>query len=215
MENDQAAPAQAPIAAAGKLGGAQSGGLLAVCWKKYIQELNQRPLRTKCITSACIAGLSDVVAQLIISGSYQNVKRTLAVACFGAIYSGPSAHYWQKFMEHLFAGKKDFQTVLKKVVVDQLTYGPVCNVLFMSFATLVLEGKSLSFLMQKIPRDYPGVQLNGWRLWPLAALINYRFVPLQFRVLFINLTALVWTTFLLLKSKRAQALQVVTKAAAA
>lgn len=38
----------------------------------------------------------------------------------------------------------------------------------------------------QIKRDYPLVQLNGWKLWPLAALINYKFVPLQFRVLFIN-----------------------------
>ncbi len=87
----------------------------------------------------------------------------------------------------------------------------------MSFAALVLEGRPLSFVLQKIPRDYPGVQLNGWRLWPLAALINYRFVPLQFRVLFINVVAFIWTTFLLLKAKRAQAQTIlaVTKPAAA
>ena len=33
---------------------------------------------------------------------------------------------------------------------DQVTYGPLCNILFMSFATLVLEGKSLQFLSQKV-----------------------------------------------------------------
>jgi hypothetical protein len=50
-------------------------------------------------------------------------------------------------------------------------------------------------------RDYPKVQMNGWRLWPLAALINYKFIPLQFRVLFVNMVALFWGTFLLLSSK--------------
>ncbi|KXZ53212.1 hypothetical protein GPECTOR_7g1105 [Gonium pectorale] len=107
-------------------------------------------------------------------------------------------------MEWLFSGKKDFQSVLLKVLIDQLTYGPVCNILFMSFAALVLEGRPVAKVVSKILSDYPGVQLNGWRLWPLAALINYRFVPLQFRVLFINLVALCWTTFLLLSSKRKQ-----------
>lgn len=81
----------------------------------------------------------------------------------------------------------------------------------MAFATLVLEGRSLAELRVKIGKDYPSVQLYGWRLWPLAALINYRFVPLQFRVLFINLVALCWTTFLLLRAKRAQQLVAAAK----
>ena len=37
-----------------------------------------------------------------------------------------------------------------QVLVDQTTYGPLCNLLFMSFATVVLEGKSFSFLRSKI-----------------------------------------------------------------
>lgn len=114
-------------------------------------------------------------------------------------------------MEVLFRGKNDMLTVLRKVVLDQLTYGPVCNVLFMSFATLALEGKSLAALRQKVATDYPAVQLSGWKLWPLAALINYRFVPLKFRVLFINLVALFWSTFLLLRSKAAATAAVVAR----
>lgn len=117
----------------------------------------------------------------------------------------------QKFMEVLFRGKSDMVTALRKVVLDQLTYGPVCNILFMSFATLALEGKSLGALRQKIATDYPSVQVNGWKLWPLAALINYRFVPLKFRVLFINMVALFWSTFLLLSSKAATAGAVVAR----
>jgi hypothetical protein len=30
------------------------------------------------------------------------------------------------------------------------------------------------------------------QVWPLAGLINYRYIPLQYRVLFINLVALCW-----------------------
>lgn len=175
--------------------------MLAVAWNGYLNQLSRRPLRTKALTSACIAGLSDVVAQNIATGRYSSWKRTLAVACFGFLYSGPSAHFWQKFMEYAFQGKRDLQTVLLKVLVDQSTYGPVCNVLFMAFASLVLEGRTMSFTARRIRTDFPAVQRNGWRLWPLAALINYKFVPVQFRVLFINVVALLWTTFLILRSK--------------
>uniref|UniRef100_A0A7S0N794 Peroxisomal membrane protein MPV17 n=1 Tax=Chlamydomonas leiostraca TaxID=1034604 RepID=A0A7S0N794_9CHLO len=175
--------------------------VLSLAWQRYLFNLNQKPLRTKALTSAFIAGLSDVIAQRIISGGYKNSRRTLAIACYGLIWNGPSAHFWQKFMEYLFPGKTDMKTVLKKVLIDQLSYGPVCNLLFMSFATTVLEGRSLVFLRAKVQRDYPLVQLNGWKVWPLAALINYRFVPLQFRVLFINCVALCWSIFLLMRAR--------------
>lgn len=120
-------PIQQGVALGKDSPGNLQGGILTLCWKNYNQQLVQRPLRTKCITSACLAALSDVVAQLAISGSYKSVRRTFAIACYGAIYSGPSSHYWQRFMEHLFSGKKDMRTVLQKVLVDQLSYGPLCN----------------------------------------------------------------------------------------
>lgn len=47
------------------------------------------------------------------------------------------------------------------------------------------------------------MQRAGWRLWPLAALANYRLVPLRLRVLFINAVALCWSVFLLLSSRAA------------
>ncbi|PNH01180.1 Peroxisomal membrane protein PMP22 [Tetrabaena socialis] len=102
-------------------------GVAGLAWSKYLHQLNKRPLQTKSITSACVAGLSDVIAQLIVSGRYTSWKRTLAVACFGFGFTGPTAHFWQKFMEYLFSGKNDMRTVLVKVLVDQCTYGPVCN----------------------------------------------------------------------------------------
>jgi hypothetical protein len=53
----------------------------------------------------------------------------------------------------------------------------------------------------QIKTEYPRVQLSGWRVWPLAALFNYAFVPLHLRVLFINCVALCWTTYLLMRAK--------------
>jgi hypothetical protein len=144
-----------------------------------------------------------------------------------------------------------------QVLLDQLTYGPLCNILFMSYTSTVvggesgaakrspvaagvtlacappaaptgaplsetahrcscphgstweqgppspssrrprrrccpLAGMSAEQLAARLRRDYPSVQQQGWRLWPLASLVNYRFVPIQYRVLFVNLVALCW-----------------------
>lgn len=58
--------------------------------------------------------------------------------------------------------------------------------------SLVVEGRSARATKQRLQQDYPRIQLNGWKVWPLAALINYRYVPLKLRVLFVNLVAFCW-----------------------
>eukprot|EP00798_Chlamydomonas_sp_ICE-L_P010234 gene10234-8151_t len=140
---------------------AASGGVLNVAWQRYLFQLQKRPIRTKAITGACIAGVSDVIAQRILHGQHKNWKRTIAMALYGLIWSSPSAHYWQKFMDMFFQGKSDVNTVAKKVVLDQLTFGPLSNFMFMSFATLVLEGQSMAFLKNKLSNDFWGVQYGA------------------------------------------------------
>ena len=56
------------------------------------------------------------------------------------MWSGPSNHYWQQFLERTFKGRKDAATVVEKVIVDQLVYGPLCNILLLSYISLLIEG---------------------------------------------------------------------------
>ncbi|GFH14360.1 uncharacterized protein HaLaN_10399, partial [Haematococcus lacustris] len=73
--------------------------LLQLGWQRYLYQLHKKPLRTKALTSAMIASISDIVAQRIISGGYRNWRRTLAMAIYGFLWNGPSAHFWQMFMQ--------------------------------------------------------------------------------------------------------------------
>ena len=83
-----------------------------------------------------------------------------------------------------------------KVVIDQLSYGPCCNLLALSWFALAVEGKSLGATREKLWRDYLGVQLAAWRLWPAVALLNYRFVPLQVRTFRRVVVCVFWGLFL-------------------
>lgn len=169
--------------------------IIDVLWSNYLRQLRRRPLRTKAVTSAVILGLSDMIAQGL-NGKPFAVRRNLAAALWGLCWSGPSAHFWQNFMERISRGRRDIPAVLVKVLFDQLTYGPLNNLITMAFLTLVVEDKGLEHFLHKVVHEYPRIQLNGWKVWPLAAMFNYLFVPLQRRVLFLNCIALGWTTFL-------------------
>ncbi|CAL5219508.1 g1351 [Coccomyxa viridis] len=182
---------------------APKGGLLAVAWGRYLKQLEKTPLETKALTSATLAGLSDIVAQRIVSRGALNWRRTAAIALYGLVWSGPSLHYWQQLQERIFKGKRDPVSLVKRVLLDQLTFGPFCNALFMSYIAMVVEGRSWDFTKAKLYTDFSGVQKNGWRLWPLASWITYQYIPLRLRVLFVNVVAFFWSTFLNYSSRTA------------
>eukprot|EP00877_Chromochloris_zofingiensis_P002350 jgi/Chrzof1/12115/Cz06g21270.t1 len=171
-----------------------------LAWARYKQQLQQKPLRTKALTSACIASLSDVIAQRMIAKRY-DWQRTVKMALYGLLWGGPSAHYWQEWLQRLFARKQGSLVPVQKVMVDQVTYGPLQNLIFMMFSAMALNGASVEETIQQMVRDFPSVQRQGWKVWPLAGIINYKFVPLECRVLFINLVALCWGTFLIVRSR--------------
>ena len=183
-------------------GGRRRGGGV---WAAYQRALRARPLGTKALTAAAVQGGSDVLAQLLTRcgpGAALDLRKALKMAAFGLLWGGPSIHYWQRFMEEVaFRGARPgFGTVLVKTVLDQATYGPVQNLAFMSFITLAVEGKSLAALRRLVHENFWGVQLNGWKVWPLAALINYRYLPVPFRAPFANLVALGWSMFLIMRT---------------
>jgi peroxisomal membrane protein 2 len=194
--------------------------LLHLAWRRYQAQLRARPLATKAITAAAIAALSDAAAQWIAASSSSargsggkkrpsyDPARTLKMALLGLVWSGPSAHYWQDFLQRAVpqpgAGaspERAAAALLKKVALDQFTYGPACNLVFMAYTTLVVAGAGLGELGVKVRRDFAAVQRNGWRVWPLCSAISYRFVPLEYRVLFANVVALGWTTYLNLNAR--------------
>lgn len=118
-------------------------------------------------------------------------------------------------LEHSVPGKLMSSNL--QVVLDQTTYGPLCNILLIScecafvssptdyqtdpVSTLpcvcadlsfIVEGRSAQTTKKRLQRDYPNIQKNGWKVWPIAALINYRYVPVKLRVLFVNVVAFCW-----------------------
>ena len=151
-------------------------------------------------------------------------RRLRAMMLFGAIFSGPANHFWQLFLERVVFAPRVSEAkggarhgrqlqlsersivgrfgdraghlimTLARVAVDQATFGPFCNLVFVSFITLVLDAKGS---IGSIPSRFISAQLAGWRFWPLAALVSYGAVPIRLRVLWMNFAALVWSTWLI------------------
>ena len=112
-------------------------------------------------------------------------------------------------VERLFEGwTASAATAARKVLLDQLTFGPVSNIAFMTFFALAVApaagggGGSSVGLARRVRDDLPRVQLLAWRFWPVVAAVNYRAVPPPLRPLAANVAGLVWSTFLAVSARR-------------
>ncbi|KAM7256668.1 hypothetical protein ACFE04_012409 [Oxalis oulophora] len=178
---------------------------------KYRQQLQQHPLRTKAITAGFLAGCSDLIAQKISGVKKIQFRRTLLILLYGLLYSGPFGHFFHKFMGQLFKENKTDQqtaskktispTVIKKVILEQLTSSPWNNMVFMLYYGLVVEGRPWFLVKKKIQKDYPIIQLTAWKFWPIVGFVNYQYMPEQFRAIFQSFVGACWAIFLNLKAR--------------
>ncbi|KAI7735177.1 hypothetical protein M8C21_032910, partial [Ambrosia artemisiifolia] len=114
--------------------------------------LQQHPLRTKALTAGVLAAISDVVSQKLSGIQKLQVRRLLLKVLFGCAYLGPFGHFYHTLLDKLFKGKKDNTTVVKKVVLDQLTASPWNNLMFMLYYGFVIEGRITVIVKTMDPR---------------------------------------------------------------
>eukprot|EP01024_Parvocaulis_polyphysoides_P055444 TRINITY_DN567_c2_g3_i1.p2 TRINITY_DN567_c2_g3~~TRINITY_DN567_c2_g3_i1.p2 ORF type:complete len:216 (+),score=13.43 TRINITY_DN567_c2_g3_i1:22-669(+) len=180
--------------------------ILDIAVAKYAESLQSNPIQTKSSTAGVTMALGEAIAQYLGHKRMPDLNRCATMALFGILWSGPSNHYWNLTLEKLLKNQKPGAvTLTTKVILDQLIYGPLCNILILLWRIVLFSSPDDDFksILKKIQWQlkyvFPGVQLNAWKIWPLAALINYQLVPVQYRSLFMNMVGLCWTIILVLR----------------
>ncbi|XP_021598496.1 peroxisomal membrane protein PMP22 isoform X2 [Manihot esculenta] len=107
--------------------------------QQYLLQLQHHPLRTKAITAGVLSAISDIVAQKLSGIQKLQLRRLLLKVLFGFAYLGPFGHFLHTILDKMFKGKKDTNTVAKKVALEQLTSSPWNNMLFMIYYGVVVE----------------------------------------------------------------------------
>ena len=97
----------------------------------YDRALTAQPILTKTLTSVVLFTAGDVMAQRLEKGSFAGLDgaRLVRQGAWGALFT-PLAHYWYLNLDRWVPGA-GMNVVAKKVVLDQLTWTPFINVVFL------------------------------------------------------------------------------------
>ncbi|KAL1139712.1 hypothetical protein AAG570_006690 [Ranatra chinensis] len=148
--------------------------------------------------------LGDVICQTMIEKRQFDWMRLARFSAMGAVL-GPVIQVIYTVMERKIGTKvTPINTVkkvsiairfIKNVAVDQLLCSPVLLATFMTCIGL-MEGRSLAEVKEKLRASYLDILIANYKVWPLVQMVNFAFMPLNYRVLFLQGVAVGWNTFL-------------------
>ncbi|XP_076171471.1 mpv17-like protein 2 [Ptiloglossa arizonensis] len=146
--------------------------------------------------SISLSAMGDVLEQHyeILKGKWDkwSLNRTRNMAVSG-MSVGIICHYWYKYLDNRLPGRT-INTVLKKVVIDQIVCSPLCITMF--FLTLgILEKNNWSELKSEIISKAHKLYIAEWVIWPPAQIINFYLLPTKYRVLYDNSVSLAYDVY--------------------
>ncbi|XP_023321504.1 mpv17-like protein 2 [Eurytemora carolleeae] len=86
-------------------------------------------------------------------------------------------------------------SVIKKIFLDEAVLSVFIDGTFL-YGVTILEGKGHDRSVEETISKFPAMYLLDWLLWPPVQFINFFFLPLRYRVLYVNCMNLIWSTIL-------------------
>lgn len=184
-------------------------------WKWYQNCLAVHPVKTQVISSALIWGFGDIAAQAVTHTTAKklhlqsrnedkefkiNWRRVTTTSLFGLGFVGPVGHFWYEGLDRFIRLRlqlrpNSFSFVATKVAADGIIFGPFDLPVFftyMGFST----GKSAAQVKEDVKRDFlPALILEGG-VWPIVQVANFRYIPVRYQLLYVNLFCLLDSCFL-------------------
>ncbi|KAM7206734.1 Mpv17 / PMP22 family domain containing protein [Rhypophila sp. PSN 637] len=162
----------------------------------YKARLAARPLLTQAVTTAVLFGVGDVAAQQLVEKKgpkSHDLLRTGRMVLYGGAVFGPAATTWFRILQKRvnFPGSPN-KTMLARVALDQGVFAPTFIGIFLS-SMAVLEGSSPR---EKLDKSYRECLTTNYMIWPFVQMVNFKLVPLEHRVLFVNVISLGWNCYL-------------------
>ncbi|KAJ5734027.1 hypothetical protein N7493_002813 [Penicillium malachiteum] len=161
----------------------------------YQAKLAKRPILTASLSSGILFGSGDVLAQQAVDRKgleKHDFARTGRMALYGGAVFGPVATGWYRILQRHVVMKSTITTAAARVAADQIVFAPTQLTVFLS-AMSIMEGTDP---IEKLRHSFVPSYKANLLVWPFVQAVNFTFVPLELRVLVVNLVSLGWNCFL-------------------
>jgi len=175
----------------------------------YSRKLDTHPLLTKAVTSCLIAQSGDLFSQYVEQRRSNTITfkwdmvRTARIGLLGFALVAPVVHYWYGSLARFFPGSTA-SVVAKRVFWDQAFFSPLFLPTWLT-SLWMLEGQSVSDISDMLCAEVPTALIANWVVWIPAQIVNFRYAPVKFQVLFSNVVALGWNAYLSFTAHEAEA----------
>lgn len=158
--------------------------------ERYQSKLASRPILTQAVTTAVLFATGDTMAQQLVEKKgiqNQDFARSGRMALYGGCVFGPAATKWFGFLQKkiVFPGRPNTE-IVARVLTDQTVFASTNLFVFLSSMAL-MEGTDPR---DKLNQSYGTALQKNWMLWPAVQFTNFKFVPLEHRVLVVNVVSL-------------------------
>lgn len=166
----------------------------------YNRMLATRPYATNAITTAFLFGTGDVLAQNVESSKNFDFSRTGRAVIYGGVVFAPLGDQWYKFLARVVVGKTNVTQTAARVAVDQGVFAPFIGIPLYYLAISLMEGKSPEEAKQKLENKWWPTLYSNWTVWPVFQAVNFAFVPVNYRLMAVNVVSIGWNCYLLMKN---------------
>jgi len=145
-----------------------------------------------------------------------DLVRTGRFVLLGGALIGPTVHHWYGALMRYIPGTS-IRAVLKRTFFDQVLFAPLFQPAFLG-SLLLLERNSIlakqpvgvgeegvedeeEDIASVLVRTVPDVIVSNWMLWIPAMVINFRYIPGKWQVLYSNGVGFVWNIYLSWKTQ--------------
>jgi len=170
--------------------------------KKYNNSLLKSPYKTKMATAGFTYFLADYLCQTKIekmNGSQADYSptRSLRQASVGAFFAAPSLHVWHslilpKIVKH--CTRNVTKVFLSVFLNETILAGYFVSCLLFSFEAL--KKRSVDAGADNVKEKFVPAMESSVKFWTGISFVNYGFVPIHLRPVFVSCWSVVWQSYL-------------------
>ncbi|KAK9458100.1 hypothetical protein V1511DRAFT_491757 [Dipodascopsis uninucleata] len=175
---------------------------MASFYKWYNAKLVARPLLTQCVSTGVLFGIGDAIAQLALPGLDNGEKkkydyiRTLRLCFHGGVVFAPMVSQWYRLISTriVIPGRPNIEA-LARMAADQTIWAPF-GIASFYVSMGVLQMQPWEEIKHEVKTKWGPTMVGNYAVWPIVQLINFRLMPLEYRLLFVNVISIAWNSYL-------------------